>query len=413
MRIAIVTWNRRRLGGAEEYIARIVPYLESSGHKLAFWHSVDEPTAVSQIALPDAVTTWCATDLGEQNAIAALREWAPEIVFAHGLEKPQIEQGILKVAPAVFFAHGYYGTCISGSKMTSFPRVEPCGRKFGGQCLVNFYPRRCGGLNPQTMWREYRRQSQRLSLLKSYRAIVTLSRHMADEYINHGFDPSRVHHLSSPVGPDYGENGHAAAENGDGGHGDDTIEEVRLTFLGRMHYSKGCGALLAALPLIADKVKKPIHLTFAGDGPERVKLEQQARRLNGSSGVCVEFAGWLSPKEKSALLMSSDLLVMPSVWPEPFGMVGPEACMHGVPVVAFDTGGVREWLRDGVNGFLAPADPPTAPGLAAAVVKSLNNPETYAQLKRGALESAQQLNVQAHLTSLLNLFEQVVSESRN
>ena len=127
----------------------------------------------------------------------------------------------------------------------------------------------------------------------------------------------------------------------------------------------------------------------------------------------VEFAGWLSSKEKSALLTNSDLLVVPSLWPEPFGMVGLEACKHGVPVVAFDSGGVREWLQDGINGFLAPADPPTVPGLAAAVVKSLQNPATHAQLKRGALESAQQLNMQAHLTSLLNLFEQVVSESRN
>src|ERR1041385_1615632 len=99
MRIAIVTWNRRRLGGAEEYIARIVPELAEAGHNLAFWHSVDEPTTFGQIPLPVELTTWCATDLGEQNAIAALRDWAPGIVFAHGLENPQIEAEILKVAP--------------------------------------------------------------------------------------------------------------------------------------------------------------------------------------------------------------------------------------------------------------------------------------------------------------------------
>jgi glycosyltransferase involved in cell wall biosynthesis len=87
--------------------------------------------------------------------------------------------------------------------------------------------------------------------------------------------------------------------------------------------------------------------------------------------------------------------------------------MHGVPVVAFDSGGVREWLHDGVNGFLAAGDPPTAAALAAAVVKSLQSPATYIQLKRGALEIASHLNMQTHVSSLLNLFEQVVSESRN
>jgi glycosyltransferase involved in cell wall biosynthesis len=35
-------------------------------------------------------------------------------------------------------------------------------------------------------------------------------------------------------------------------------------------------------------------------------------------------------------------------------MVGPEAMRYGLPVVAFDTGGVREWLKDGQTGFLVP-----------------------------------------------------------
>jgi glycosyltransferase involved in cell wall biosynthesis len=129
--------------------------------------------------------------------------------------------------------------------------------------------------------------------------------------------------------------------------------------------------------------------------------------------VRVEFPGWLSHPEKDKLLKQSDLVVVPSLWPEPFGMVGLEACMHGVPVVAFDSGGVREWLQDGVNGFLAPGDPPTASGLAMAVVKSLQNPVTYAELQRGALETVRQSNKKTHLDALLNLFEQVVSESRN
>jgi len=415
MRIAIVTSNRRRLAGAEEYIARVIPLLEKAGHKLGFWHSLDEPTSVSQIPLPARMTTWCAAELGEQNALAALREWSPDIVFAHGLESPRIEAEILKVAPAVFLAHAYYGTCISGSKMTSFPRPEPCARQFGAKCLVNFYPRRCGGLNPQTMWREYRRQSQRLNLLSRYRAIVTLSRHMADEYIKHGFDSNHVHHLPSPLGFDCRVNGSAtAAENSNlKENGSDITDEVRLTFLGRMHYSKGCSTLFAALPLIAGRLKKSIRVTFAGEGPERVKLERLARGLNGDSRMRFEFPGWLSQQAKDELLKQSDLLVVPSLWPEPFGMVGLEACIHGVPVVAFDSGGVREWLHDGVNGFLAPGDPPTASGLAMAVVKSLQNPVTYAQLQQGALETVRQSNKQTHLDALLNLFEQVVSENRN
>ena len=47
-------------------------------------------------------------------------------------------------------------------------------------------------------------------------------------------------------------------------------------------------------------------------------------------------------------------VVFPSLWAEPFGIVGMEALARGVPVVGFDVGGVRDWLEDDVNGYLVP-----------------------------------------------------------
>ena len=58
-------------------------------------------------------------------------------------------------------------------------------------------------------------------------------------------------------------------------------------------------------------------------------------------------------------MKNMDLLVVPSVWPEPFGLVGPEAAHHGVPSAAFAVGGIPEWLVDGVSGHLAAGDRPT------------------------------------------------------
>ncbi len=81
----------------------------------------------------------------------------------------------------------------------------------------------------------------------------------------------------------------------------------------------------------------------------------------------VTFEGWVDPARRASLLADTDVAAMPSLWPEPYGLAGLESVVAGVPVAAFRSGGVPEWLKDGVTGVLAPADPPTAEGLAGAI----------------------------------------------
>src|SRR6266851_1507151 len=116
MRIAIVNWSSRKVGGAEAYLDLIIPELLNAGHQGAFWHENDEPASREQIALPEAVATWCVAEIGAENTLGKLRRWSPDVIYAHGLLDPRLESSILEIAPAVFFAHSYYGTCISGSK---------------------------------------------------------------------------------------------------------------------------------------------------------------------------------------------------------------------------------------------------------------------------------------------------------
>jgi glycosyltransferase involved in cell wall biosynthesis len=85
--------------------------------------------------------------------------------------------------------------------------------------------------------------------------------------------------------------------------------------------------------------------------------------------VRVSFEGWIDRPTRAKLLATSDVLVFPSLWPEPYGLSGLEALAAGVPVAAFGSGAIREWLRDGIDGAVAPADPPTSAGLAAAIVR--------------------------------------------
>jgi glycosyltransferase involved in cell wall biosynthesis len=423
MRIAIAYSQRTKVGGIETYLDQVIPELHRLGHSLAFFHEINGAPEREKIALPNGAPAWCVADLGPNRALSMLSDWRPDLIYTHGLAEPELEYQLLEVAPAVFFAHGYYGTCISGAKSFKTPNVKPCDRRFGWRCLLHYYPHRCGGLSPVTMLTEYRRQAKRLELLSTYRAIVTLSTHMRDEYINHGFSPERVHCLPSccsPLANNNGSNGKKESRQPSSTELSEQTERVasvetsdcwRLLFLGRMDSLKGGELLIDALPQVCKALIRPVRLTFAGDGPERRAWEQRAKLAQARSlGLAIEFLGWVNENRRDALLSESHLLVVPSVWPEPFGLVGPEAGLHGVPTAAFAVGGIPEWLSDGVNGYLAPADPPDSNGLAEAITKCLCNSQTHARLRRGAIDMAQRINVKMHSTRLLRLFERVVHE---
>src|SRR5258708_33305291 len=126
-------------------------------------------------------------------------------------------------------------------------------------------------------------------------------------------------------------------------------ETKRILFVGRMSRLKGVGILIDSMPAVASALSSRINLTFIGDGPGRAAWEENARRVEARDlRISIQMAGWKKPEEVRAALTEADLLVVPSVWPETFGLVGPEAGRLGVPAAAFDVGGISEWLVDGV-----------------------------------------------------------------
>src|SRR5262249_34745677 len=102
-----------------------------------------------------------------------------------------------------------------------------------------------------------------------------------------------------------------------------------------------------------------------------------------------------------------DLIVVPSLLPETFGLIGPEAGLYGVPAAAFAVGGITTWLSDGINGHVASSQAPTAAGLSAAVVKCLADAVHYEALRRGAAEAARRFRLDTHVKGLLRVFEAV------
>src|SRR5690606_33747137 len=79
-------------------------------------------------------------------------------------------------------------------------------------------------------------------------------------------------------------------------------------------------------------------LCLAGSGTLRAELEREPG---------VEVVGWLPHEAMSGVYRRARALVMPSRWQEPFGIAGLEALWMGVPVAAYDAGGISEWHPGG------------------------------------------------------------------
>ncbi len=91
----------------------------------------------------------------------------------------------------------------------------------------------------------------------------------------------------------------------------------------------------------------------------------------------------------SELMNSATLVVMPSRWEEPFGLVAGAAALMARPVVASRVGGLAEVVADGETGLLVDKENPAA--VARAVTHLLKNPATAERLGQAARRRAQEL----------------------
>jgi glycosyltransferase involved in cell wall biosynthesis len=166
--------------------------------------------------------------------------------------------------------------------------------------------------------------------------------------------------------------------------------------------------LVEAVGRAAMRLGRPLTLVVAGDGPERQAMEARAAARN----VPVEFHGWVAPDCRVELMRSADVLALPSVCPETFGLVGVEAGCVGLPAVGFAVGGIPDWLISGTSGELAPADPPTAWGLADALVRTLADPNHLRALGLGAWQKARTFSRDAHVARLEAILAQAVARPK-
>ena len=396
MRIAVIAHSATRAGGVETYLAGVIPALMARGHEVACWFESAGEDHEPIVATAHQHPVWIAT--AGDDRFRSLREWRPDVIYHHGLRAVELERQLPGIAPVVFFAHSYYGSCISGEKATRVPAATPCHRVFGPACLGHYLPRRCGGLSPLTMVQQYGVQRQKQALLREYDAVLVASGHMAREY--------RAQSVTAEVLP-------LPAAAVTAAPAPRPRDRVTLLYLGRLERSKGVDVAIEGVARAATALERPVRLVVAGEGSQAHALQARAALvMRDRPQLSIEFAGWLTDGQRASALADADLLLVPSVWPEPFGLVGIEAGLSGVPSVAFDVGGIGDWLTDRVNGRLVPLAGDRADRFAAAIVDTLRHPDALESMRGAAATIARRFSMAAHLDGLERVLGDVRARSR-
>lgn len=393
VRIVITGTHQAIVGGAETYLRWLLRTLVVRGHEVAFAfeHAARHfDQAVDQNLEP--LTRWDLGKVTRSEFFDDIASFHPDVVFLQSASDQTLDLALSKRFRAVLFAHAFYGTCPTGWKVHHLPTLRVCTRAFGVGCLPINYLYGCGARNPVQLLRVYSNQRTRADVLQRVAGVVVASEYMRQVYVQNGVDERVVRTLAYPATLELEAPPAAKPEL-----------PRRVVFLGRLTAGKGgMRAVQAVARCQRNLSDRQLVLIMAGDGPEI----DRCRRLATKLGVPVEFPGWVGPEQRSALLRESDVLIVPSLWPEPFGMVGVEAGAVGVPAVAYRTGGIVDWLRPGESGELA--EPFSARSLAHALERALRDPQHHQRLRLGAWETAREYVGDRHASGLEAFFRDLL-----
>jgi len=179
------------------------------------------------------------------------------------------------------------------------------------------------------------------------------------------------------------------------------VRHRELMFVGRLIRDKGLHVIFKALCLLREKGLYP-KLTVAGIGPQEHVLRQEADQAG--LGAQVEFVGKKMGKELAELLNLHQILIVPSVWQEPFGIVALEGIACGCVVVGSDGGGLKDAI--GPCGVTFPNG--DAAALADRLSTLLREPSSYQQYRNAAPEHLARHTRTAVASSYLSVIEAAV-----
>lgn len=326
------------LAGAEANAHITATELGRRGHTLGILHG---PSTEKSIPAWEATFPHRFPLASRDNARlteAALRAFQPDVVYVHKMADLEVIETLVRSGvPLVRMVHDHDIYCMRSYKYDYFTR-RICTRTASPFCIFPCLAAvvRNPGPGFPLKWVSYRAKKREIALNRRFRRMVVVTTYMRDELLHHGFDPARIE-IHAPV-----------PRMGDPDLRSSFSDRNLILYAGQIVRGKGVDVLLEALALVKGK----FECIILGDGNHRARCEQIARDLR--LGDRVTFKGFVPQDELKAYYRECSVVAISSVWPEPIATIGLEVMRYALPVVAFDAGGIKDWLLDGHNGYLVP-----------------------------------------------------------
>ena len=319
--IALVTdWCPPRVGGVERHVSGLARALAARGHRVQLFTTTPDAAPI------DGVTVRCL-DVARIGDVAA-----PNLFRVRELRARLVDARV-----DVVHAHGMFSTLGVGGVLAAHGA--------GIASVTTHHSLLRDSPTLPAAWFAYRLFARRATVVSAVSAAAAEDARRASgrreiALLPNGFDPAIWMAAAGKVRP-----GGATSPPG----GVRSQPPVRVVSVMRLARKKSPGDLIEAVPPVVARAGRSVVFTIVGDGPERRRLEQRARRL----GVMphVEFLGACHPARVADILARSHLFALPSRR-EAFGIALLEARAAGLPVVAPASGGIAAIVAHGRQGLL-------------------------------------------------------------
>lgn len=332
---------------------------------------------------------------GEAAVAEALAEFSPDVIYVHKMPDLSVLQALLASGRSlVRMVHDHDIYCMRSYKYNFFTR-EICTRAASPYCIfpcLASVVRNTGGGFPLKLV-SYSDKKREIALNQRFDRMVVVTTYMRDELINNGFDPARIE-IHAPV-----------PREGDPDLRSSFSERNLIIYAGQIIRGKGVDVLLEALA----RVKTKFECIILGDGNQKSECEALSQKLGLQDRV--QFKGFVPQEELKQYYRECSVVALSSVWAEPIATIGLEVMRYALPVVAFDAGGIKDWLLDGRNGYLVPWMDRDA--FAGRIDNLLQDKALARKMGETGLKLvSKRYNFAEYIESLGGMFERVVAARR-